>query len=71
MQCKSTRKAALNVTFDIPLTIDEGNHGLFYVTSPMIKGLLISGATADEAIDKVQSVLQEMAEVAALENPLK
>lgn len=44
------------------LEIEKGEHGLFYVTSPYVPGLLIAAQTLDDAYRQVPIAIVEMAE---------
>lgn len=51
-----------NINIDLPIDVEQGDAGLFYVTSPNIRGLLVTGQTENEALDKVQWTLTHLAE---------
>lgn len=50
---------------DIPINIEEGQHGIFYGTSPAMKGLLVTGGSAQEVMDRVPQAIEDMRAVAA------
>lgn len=47
---------------DVELYIEKGVHGLYYGTSPNIKGLLVTGGTQEEVIDKTPNAILELRE---------
>lgn len=53
-------------TIDVRLSVDveQGEHGLFYATSPLIRGLLTVGASADEALAKVPAAIYDLSAAA-------
>jgi hypothetical protein len=44
----------------IPISVDLGEHGLYYGTSKAVKGLLVIGNTVQEVIDRVPQALAEL-----------
>lgn len=54
---------------DFPLDIEQGKSGLFYVTSPLVRGLLVSGRSENEALDAVPQTLLDLAAAAREEQP--
>jgi predicted RNase H-like HicB family nuclease len=58
---------------DIPIDVELGENGLYYGTSPAMKGLLVTGKTAEQVMERVPSAIAEMraaAEILALTNKL-
>lgn len=49
-----------NIDIIFPIDIEQGKAGLFYVTSPLVRGLLVTGRTENEALDKVQQALADL-----------
>ena len=47
------RRSAMQITIDLPLDIERGKHDLFYVTSPLIRGLLVGAETVEAALKQV------------------
>lgn len=45
---------------DIPIKIKLGKHGLYYGTSPTVKGLLVTGKSIAEVMGRVPQALAEM-----------
>jgi hypothetical protein len=58
-------KKTIRVSFDLPVEIEQGNAGLVYVSSRLIRGLFIAEATEDEALRMVPDVLAALAKAAA------
>lgn len=63
---------------EIPIEIELGSGGLYYGTSPSVKGLLVTGRSIKELMDKVPNAVAELkavaafaAEVSALKEKLK
>ena len=55
----SRRRAAVN--FDVPVDVEEGDAGLWYVTSPLVRGLLVADKTEEAALARVPAALRELA----------
>lgn len=51
----------------LPIKVEQGEAGLWYVTSPLIKGLLVAAHSEVAALRKVQSALTDMARAIELE----
>ncbi len=53
----------------IPINIELGKHGLYYGTSPAMKGLLVIGDSIEEVMRRVPHAISEMraAEIASLQ----
>jgi predicted RNase H-like HicB family nuclease len=49
----------------IPIEIELGSGGLYYGTSPEMKGLLVTGNSIKELMEKVPNAIAEMRAVAA------
>jgi predicted RNase H-like HicB family nuclease len=49
-----------------PIDIEQGKAGLFYITSPLVPGLLVTGRTENEALDSVQGALNDLTEAITL-----
>ncbi len=49
------------VPVDLPVDVEYGAHGLVYVSSPVAKGLLVSGPTKEAAVAKVNDALRDLA----------
>jgi predicted RNase H-like HicB family nuclease len=47
---------------DIPIDVELGENGLYYGTSPAMKGLLVTGKTAEQVMEKVPAAIAEMRE---------
>lgn len=45
---------------EVPINIELGEHGLYYGTSPAIKGLLVTGNNVKQVMEKVASAIAEM-----------
>lgn len=45
---------------DIPISIDLGKHGLYYGTSPAVKGLLVIGNSVKDVMAKIPQALTEL-----------
>jgi uncharacterized protein YuzE/predicted RNase H-like HicB family nuclease len=50
---------------DIPIEIEEGEHGLFYGTSPAMKGLLVTGDSVEHVMSRVPQAIEDMRAAAA------
>jgi hypothetical protein len=50
----------------LPLNIEKGKHGLFYITSPVIRGLLVATPTLDGALAEVQRAIDDLASAASI-----
>lgn len=58
----TTRRIWLMVR--IPVYIENNGVGLFYATSPLIKGLLVAERTEEEAVQAVHNAVDELGTVA-------
>jgi predicted RNase H-like HicB family nuclease len=59
---------------DTPINIQLGEHGLYYGTSPHIKGLLVTGDSVEQVMGRVPGAIAEMrvaAEMAKLKAELE
>jgi hypothetical protein len=50
----------------LPLNIKQGEYGLFYITSPVIPGLLVAKPTLAKALAEVQTAIDELANAASM-----
>lgn len=50
---------------EIPINIELGEHGLYYGTSPAMKGLLVIGDSVKQVMERVPKAIEEMRSVAA------
>jgi hypothetical protein len=50
----------------LPLNIKRGEHGLFYITCPVIRGLLVAEPTFAKALAEVQTAIDELADAASI-----
>lgn len=57
-------KTKSKVTVTVPIEIERGEHGLVYVTSPLIRGLLIGHDSEQSALDAIQDTLDRMSHAA-------
>jgi len=48
------------MTENLTLNIERGQSGLWFVTSPEVRGLLVSERTIDEALAAVGSALRDL-----------
>ena len=55
------RRKWAQVTVRIPIDIESGDAGLWYITSPFIKGLLIAEHTEELAEGKLKEAIEDMA----------
>ena len=55
-----------NIDIIFPIDVEQGEAGLFYITSPLVRGLLVTGRTENEALDKVQQALTDLAKANCL-----
>lgn len=53
------------VTIRIPIDVEQGDAGLFYITSPLLKGLLVAERTEKEALASLPSRIEDMAVAAS------
>lgn len=51
---------------EIHINIEFGSAGLYYGTSPQMKGLLVTGESIKEVVDRVPNAIAEMRAVAAM-----
>ena len=51
----------LSVTVRIPVDVEDGDHGLCYITSPFIKGLMVAEPTENLADNKVRDAIEDLA----------
>ncbi len=58
-------RTRVRVTFDLAVQIESGEFDLVYLTSPLIKGLFIAEENKDEALRRLEDVLQRLSEAAA------
>lgn len=58
------------VMVNLPVDVEQGKSGLFFVTSPLIKGLLIAERDKDVAVGKTQDAVQALAKAALAQEPL-
>ena len=49
------------MTVTIPLNIEQGYAGLFYVTCPLIKGLMVALPSQEEAIAAIPHAINALA----------
>ena len=63
MSPKRFRKFRI-AAFDLPIEIQKGEHGLFYIGSPLVRGLFVTGQTEEAALAKVDGALRELAKAA-------
>src|ERR1022692_1151512 len=49
------------LTARIPLKIEKGNTGIWFITSPLIKGLLVSGQSRKEAMSRIVECVEDLA----------
>jgi len=50
----------------MPVNIRLGDHGLYYGTSPQLKGLLVTGDSVDQVMERVPSAVAEIRAIAEL-----
>jgi predicted RNase H-like HicB family nuclease len=50
---------------DIPVNIELGEHGLYYGTSPALRGLLVIGDSVEQVRERIPAALEELRSVAA------
>lgn len=50
------------IQVNLPVDIVQGKSGLVFITSPLIQGVLASGANEAEALGRVQAILDELME---------
>ena len=62
---RMTRKL-IHVAFDFPVDIEHGKTGLVYISSPLVKGLLIAAENEDEALRQMPDVLAKLAQATML-----
>jgi hypothetical protein len=55
------------VALHVPVEIEQGDGGLFYLTSKLVPGLLIAEPTKTAAKGAVQKALREMAQAIVAE----
>ena len=57
---RMTRKL-IHVAFDFPVDLEHGKTGLVYISSPLVRGLLIAAENEEEALRRVPDVLAKLA----------
>src|SRR5260370_41290477 len=62
---RMTRKL-IHVAFDFPVDIEHGKTGLIYISSPLVRGLLIGARTEEEALRQVPDVLAKLSRATML-----
>lgn len=50
----------VTVLCGVPVEIERGEHGLYYGTSPKVRGLLVTGNTYDEVVEQVPRAIEEL-----------
>lgn len=50
---------------DIPIEIELGEHGLYYGTSPAMRGLLVIGDSPEQVMERAPQAIEEMRSVAS------
>jgi predicted RNase H-like HicB family nuclease len=45
---------------DIPITIERGKHGLYYGTSPALRGLLVAGKSIKDVMARIPQAITEL-----------
>jgi hypothetical protein len=56
----NTMTGALTKAKVVRIKVEEGKTGLFYATSPDLKGLLVAEATMDDLEDAIPKVIADM-----------
>jgi hypothetical protein len=51
---------------EISISIRRGEHGLYYATSPQLKGLLVAKSSVREVLERVPNAISELQAVAGL-----
>jgi len=53
-------KERSKVLVELPIDIDRGVQGLWFVTCPAIRGLMVAGTDRDEALTAVEGAINEL-----------
>jgi hypothetical protein len=58
-------KRSIRIVLNLPLHVEKGETGIIFVTSPLIRGLLIAEASEEIALRKVHEAVAELARAAS------